>query len=93
MDPKIGAAAAKTAQLFRQGLDSVAYHLVQRPTDSLNQARRHGPIDDRELGNIVTDHLTLIVFIILALVVIAALTSIISPSWWFGHVFQPDPSL
>jgi len=70
------ALAVATGLMIQRGLDGLAYVLVERGANDLEQARASGLVtDDRELGNVITDNLGMIVFGILAIVVIGGLIS------------------
>lgn len=57
-------------------LDGLARGLVEEPSLNLDRGRSRGLItDDRELGNVITDNLGMIVFGILAIVVLGGLIS------------------
>ncbi|HEX3425499.1 MAG TPA: hypothetical protein VHT30_05160 [Acidimicrobiales bacterium] len=61
---------------FVRALDSLAYLLVLRGARSLDDARARGlVVDDREVGNVITDNLGMIVFGILAIILIGGLIS------------------
>jgi len=67
---------AATALILQRAIDGLAYVLVERGAKNLEEARSRGLVtDDRELGNVITDNLGMIVFGILAIVVIGGLIS------------------
>ena len=62
--------------LLSRGLDSAAYLLTERGAANLADDRARGLVtDDRELGNVITDNLGMIVFGIVAIVALGALIS------------------
>lgn len=62
--------------LLSRGLDSTAYLLTERGAKNLADDRAQGLVtDDRELGNVITDNLGMIVFGIVAIVALGALIS------------------
>jgi hypothetical protein len=70
------ALAVATAAICQSGLSHLAFLLVERGATDLEEARAKGLVtDDRELGNVITDNLGMIVFGILAIVVLGGLIS------------------
>src|ERR1700722_19634523 len=72
----VAALAVATAVMFQSGLSRLAYELVERGAGNLEEDRAKGLVtNDRELGNVITDNLGMIVFGILAIVVLGTLIS------------------
>ena len=72
----IAGLAATITVLLSCGLDRAANLLVERGARNLADDRARGLVtDDRELGNVITDNLGMIVFGILAIAVLGAAIS------------------
>jgi hypothetical protein len=68
--------AAATTLLLSRAMDGLAEVFVHRGRRNLAEARSKGLVtDDRELGNVITDNLGMIVFGIVAIVVLGGLIS------------------
>jgi hypothetical protein len=62
---------ALSTMALQRGLDGVA-HRLQRGQADLDQARAQALVDEREMGNVITDNLAMIVFGVIAIVALGA---------------------